>query len=104
MYHVALNMAFNAIQAMPEGGDLYLQTAFLPVENAVVLEVVDTGLGIPEEKLEQVFTPFYTDKHRGTGLGLSIAKNIVEKHQGSIRVSSRAGEGSTFRVTLPLEE
>ncbi|MCL2458167.1 MAG: ATP-binding protein [Desulfobulbus sp.] len=104
MYQVALNMAFNAIQAMPEGGDLYLQTAYQPLENAAVLEVTDTGLGIPEEKLGQIFTPFYTDKNRGTGLGLPIAKNIVEKHQGSIRVSSRASEGSTFRVILPLEE
>ncbi|WP_310600996.1 ATP-binding protein [Desulfobulbus sp.] len=103
MYQVALNMAFNAIQAMPEGGDLYLETAFLVAENAVMLEVADTGLGIPPEKLEQVFAPFYTDKNRGTGLGLPIAKNIVEKHQGSITVSSRVGEGSVFRVILPLD-
>ena len=104
IYQVALNMAFNAIQAMPEGGDLHLRTAYKPLENAVTLEVADTGIGIPEEKLEQVFTPFYTDKSRGTGLGLSIAKNIVEKHQGSISVNSRMNEGSTFRVILPLEE
>ncbi|MCL1980064.1 MAG: ATP-binding protein [Proteobacteria bacterium] len=103
MYQVALNMVFNAIQAMPEGGDLYLRTAFLLIKNAVVLEVTDTGLGIPEDKIEQVFTPFYTDKNRGTGLGLCIARNIVDKHQGSISLSSRVGEGTTFRVILPLE-
>ena len=103
MYQVALNVVFNAIQAMPEGGDLALTTALLPEEKAVTLEVTDTGLGIPEEKLAQIFTPFYTDKNRGTGLGLAIAKNIVEKHRGSITVSSQPGEGSAFRVTLPLE-
>jgi len=103
MYQVALNMVFNAIQAMPEAGDLILETAFLPEEEAVMFAVTDTGIGIPEEKLEQIFTPFYTDKNRGTGLGLAIAKNIVEKHQGIITVQSRPGEGSAFRVILPLD-
>lgn len=103
MYQVLLNMVFNAIQAMPEGGDLFLGTTALPADKAVMLEVTDTGLGIPEEKLEQIFTPFYTDKNRGTGLGLAIAKNIVDKHQGAIEVNSRPGEGSTFRVILPLD-
>jgi len=102
IYQVVFNIVFNAIQAMPEGGELFLKTAALPEEKAVMLEVTDTGLGIPPEKLDQIFTPFYTDKNRGTGLGLTIAKSIVDKHQGSITVSSRPGEGSTFRVTLPL--
>ncbi|MCL2790552.1 MAG: ATP-binding protein [Desulfobulbus sp.] len=102
VYQVALNMVFNAIQAMPEGGDLFLSTTSLPEEKAVMLEVTDTGIGIPEEKIEQIFTPFYTGKNRGTGLGLAIAKNIVEKHQGTVNVSSQPGEGSTFRVILPL--
>jgi signal transduction histidine kinase len=102
MYQVALNMAFNAIQARPEGGDLTLTTAFLPEEEAAMLEVTDTGIGIPEEKLEQIFTPFYTDKSRGTGLGLVIAKNIIEKHQGTVTVDSQPGVGSTFRILLPF--
>jgi signal transduction histidine kinase len=87
---------------MPEGGELFLKTAVLPAEKAVVLEVTDSGIGISPEKLEQIFTPFYTDKNRGTGLGLAIAKSIVDKHQGTITVSSRPGEGSTFRLTLPM--
>ena len=102
MYQVALNIVFNALQAMPEGGELSLETAILPEEKAVMFAVADTGLGIPEEKLEQIFMPFYTGKNRGTGLGLAIARNIVEKHQGTITVSSQPGEGSTFRVILPL--
>jgi len=102
MYQVIFNIVFNAIQAMPEGGELFLKTAVLPAEKAVVLEVTDSGIGIAPEKLEQIFTPFYTDKNRGTGLGLAIAKSIVDKHQGAITVSSRPGEGSTFLLTLPI--
>jgi signal transduction histidine kinase len=102
IYQVVFNIVFNAIQAMPEGGELFLETAALPEEKMVVLEVTDTGLGISPEKLEQIFTPFYTDKNRGTGLGLTIAKSIVDKHQGSITVRSTPGEGSTFRLTLPV--
>ena len=102
IYQVILNIVFNAIQAMPQGGALFLKTAALSDANAVMLEVVDTGIGISPEKLEQIFTPFYTNKNRGTGLGLAIAKSIVDKHQGSITVSSIPGEGSTFRLTLPV--
>jgi signal transduction histidine kinase len=67
-----------------------------------MLEVADSGVGIPPEKIEQIFTPCYTDKNRGTGLGLTIAKSIVDKHQGRITVSSSPGEGSIFRLILPL--
>lgn len=99
IYQVVLNIVINAIQAMPEGGQLTLTT--IAQEGSAVLEVSDTGLGIVPEKLEQIFAPFFTDKNRGTGLGLTIAKNIVEKHQGTLTVTSTPGEGSTFRMTLP---
>ncbi|ADW16876.1 signal transduction histidine kinase, nitrogen specific, NtrB [Desulfobulbus propionicus DSM 2032] len=102
IYQVLLNIVFNAIQAMPQGGDLLLNTMLEPGGGAVAVEVADSGIGIPPEKLEQIFTPFYTDKNRGTGLGLCIAKSIVEKHQGVIGVKSTPGEGSIFRVTLPV--
>jgi signal transduction histidine kinase len=92
----------NAIQAMPEGGQLTLTTG--AQEGSAVLEVSDTGLGIAPEKLEQIFAPFFTDKNRGTGLGLTIAKNIVDKHHGTLTVASTPGEGSTFRMTLPRVE
>lgn len=102
IYQVVLNVVINAIQAMPEGGQLTLSTAVC--SGNVVLEVSDTGLGIAPEKLEQIFTPFFTDKNRGTGLGLAIAKNIVEKHQGTLTVTSILGAGSTFRMMLPSGE
>jgi signal transduction histidine kinase len=102
IYQVVFNIVFNAIHAMPHVGDILVQTRASQEPSTVILEISDTGVGIPPEKIEQIFTPFYTDKNRGTGLGLTIAKNIVEKHQGSIAVTSLPDEGSTFRVTLPV--
>ncbi len=102
IYQVVFNIAFNAVQAMPFGGDLTLRTGLQAGGEAVMLEIGDTGVGIPPDRIDQIFTPFFTDKNRGTGLGLSIAKSIVEKHRGRISVTSRTGDGSTFTVILPL--
>ncbi|BCO09682.1 two-component sensor histidine kinase [Desulfolithobacter dissulfuricans] len=104
IYQVLLNMMFNAVQAMPEGGTLTLTTRPCTRGAGVILEVADTGVGMEREKMEQIFTPFFTDKNRGTGLGLAIAKNIVEKHGGRIEVESRQGEGSVFTVYLGCEK
>ncbi|MGD9950231.1 MAG: nitrogen regulation protein NR(II) [Desulfobulbus sp.] len=101
IYQVLFNIAFNAIQAMPEGGKLQIETGLVDREQ-VFVSFTDTGIGMAPEKMDQIFTPFYTDKNRGTGLGLAIAKSIVEKHEGSIKVSSQLGEGSTFLILLPL--
>jgi signal transduction histidine kinase len=102
IYQVLFNIMFNAIQAMPDGGELVVRTGSLDA-GRVVVEVSDTGIGIAPDKLEQIFTPFYTEKNRGTGLGLTIAKSIVEKHAGRIEVSSTPGAGSTFRILLPIQ-
>jgi two-component system NtrC family sensor kinase len=71
----------------------------------VVLSVRDNGTGIEEEDLKKIFTPFYTSKEatKGTGLGLSVSLGIAESHNGTIEVESRAGEGSTFSLVIPLE-
>ena len=100
IYQVLLNMFINAIQAMPEGGVLTVVTR-QGFAGEVELEVRDTGVGMSAEKIEQIFTPFYTDKNRGTGLGLAIAKNIVDKHQGRITVGSKEGQGSRFTLIFP---
>ena len=70
----------------------------------VVISVVDTGCGIPEKNLRRIFDPFFTSKDvgKGTGLGLSVSHGIIEAHGGLIEVESKVGEGSTFRVFLPL--
>lgn len=100
MYQVILNIVFNAVHAMSEqGGTLTVRTSPLP-ESGAILEIADTGCGMSEEKMTQIFIPFYTDKNRGTGLGLAITKNIVEKHGGTITVHSKEGEGTRFTVRL----
>jgi signal transduction histidine kinase len=66
----------------------------------VVVEIKDSGPGIAEDRQEQIFKPFYTDKTRGTGLGLAIVKNIIDSHQGQIEVVSSPGKGTLFRISL----
>lgn len=100
IYQVLLNMIINAIQAMPDGGTVTVVTRLSPL-GEIELEVADTGMGMPPDKLDQIFTPFYTDKHRGSGLGLAIAKNIIDKHRGRITVASVEGRGSRFTIVFP---
>ena len=104
IYQVLMNIVINAIHAMGEGGTLTIKTYPLPHGKTVAVEITDTGKGMAGDKVEQIFTPFFTDKNRGTGLGLAITKNIVEQHGGSITVRSTEGEGTTFIVVLGREE
>jgi signal transduction histidine kinase len=105
---VLLNLLINARQAMPRGGHLRLEVRQNERTQMVELCVSDTGVGIPPERLRLIFEPFYTTKepdangHGGTGLGLSVCRQIIEQHQGRIRVESLVGKGSTFTVKLPL--
>lgn len=101
VYQVLFNVVFNALQAMPEGGNLFISTMNCLETGEVMLRIADNGIGMDEEKTEQIFTPFFTDKNRGTGLGLAIAKNIIDKHQGRIEVESQKGKGSIFSIFLP---
>jgi signal transduction histidine kinase len=100
MKQAALNLVRNAIQAMPAGGRLTLETAVLP-DGAVALSVEDTGPGIPEDQRCQIFEPFFTSKAGGTGLGLPLAMHIVRDHDGEIDVRNVPGAGARFTVTLP---
>jgi signal transduction histidine kinase len=96
------NLITNAVQAMPFGGVLEIKTAVKG--NFVEIVFTDTGVGIPEDKLQHVFEPLFSTKDRGTGLGLSIVEGIVDRHKGGIGVKSRAGGGSTtFIVKLPIQ-
>jgi signal transduction histidine kinase len=89
-----LNVLLNAVQAMPEGGTLTVGAAF--EKDLVQIRISDTGVGIPPENLQKLFSPFFTTKHRGTGLGLAITRTIMEKNGGTIRVESEPGHGTTF--------
>jgi signal transduction histidine kinase len=100
MRRVFTNLVTNALQAMPEGGQLTI-TASQP-EEVVLISVQDTGVGIPEEDLPKLFHPLYTTKAKGVGLGLAVCQRLVEAHGGSITVESQVGRGSTFTVKLPV--
>jgi PAS domain S-box-containing protein len=102
------NLILNALQAMPEGGEL-LAKVFPGKKSGEVLQdikiqVSDSGGGIPPERLKKLFDPFFTTKYGGTGLGLTIAHSIVNGHRGFIDVESKVGQGTTFTVTLPLHQ
>ncbi len=93
-----LNLARNGLEAMDEKGVLRIETRDL--EDRVQLLVSDTGNGIPPEKVERLFEPFYTTKEQGTGLGLALCLSIAERHEGRIEVQSTVGKGTTFIVTF----
>lgn len=95
---VALNLAKNAIEAMPDGGTLRL--AVTVQEELAVLTVEDTGVGVPEGV--KILDAFQTTKPNGTGLGLAIVKQIVTSHRGCLSWQSTPGKGTVFRVTLPM--
>jgi PAS domain S-box-containing protein len=98
---VFLNLILNAIDAMPNGGTLTVRT--IAGASVAVVEIQDSGIGIPEEIRARLFEPFFTNKPNGTGLGLSISAHIVTQHGGQIEVESAEGHGSTFRVVLPYQ-
>jgi signal transduction histidine kinase len=98
---VLVNLIKNAIQAMTKGGILTLQTG--EGAEGIWMSISDTGCGIPPEKLNHIFQPFYTTKKKGTGLGLMIVQRIIREHGGRIELDSRIDQGTTFRIWLPLE-
>ena len=115
---VLLNLFVNARQAMPDSGELYLETSITELDDAacrshqiepgryVKIEVTDTGIGMDETIRQQVFDPFFTTKEKGhgTGLGLASAYGIIKNHGGVITVDSEVGHGTTFNIYLPISE
>jgi signal transduction histidine kinase len=105
---ILVNLIINARQAMPNGGRLKVEVRENARAGMVEVRIADSGCGIAPEKLRLIFEPFYTTKspdehgHGGTGLGLSVCRQIIEQHNGRIRVESTLGKGSTFTVKLPL--
>ncbi len=97
-----LNLAQNALAAMPNGGTLGVRTE--RKDDEIRLSISDTGVGIPEENLPKIFEPYFTTKDTGTGLGLTLTFKIVKEHGGDIAVVSKSGQGSTFTITLPLPQ
>jgi len=100
---VVLNLVLNAVQAMPDGGDLCINCAGMAPDR-VALRITDTGTGINPMDRPRLFDPFFTTRPDGTGLGLAIAHNIVLAHGGAIDVESEAGKGTTFTIILSKEK
>jgi two-component system NtrC family sensor kinase len=109
---VLLNLSLNARDAMPEGGTLHITTRMARKADqelllggpSVLVQIRDTGTGIPEENLRYIFEPFFSTKGGGgTGLGLWVSQDIIKQHGGQIRVRSRPGRGTTFTIALPVE-
>jgi len=99
------NIVLNAVQAMPQGGTLGISSEVRNVpgeEKTVLINISDDGFGIPEEHLDQIFNPFFTDKEGGTGLGLAVTNKIIEDQDGSITVRSERGKGTDFTISLPV--
>jgi len=103
-----INFISNAIDAMPNGGTITVKTYLEELNNVnySVLEVEDSGQGIPDKKIDNIFEPFYSSKEigEGTGLGLSICKKIIDEHHGLIKVESTLGKGTSFKVLLPVPD
>ena len=100
-----LEIVSNALDAMPEGGHLRITASAGgngTASNEVILEVSDTGGGIPEAAMASVFEPFFTTRQEGTGLGLAIAKRYVEQNGGRLEIESQQGRGTTVRLRLPM--
>jgi signal transduction histidine kinase len=95
------NFGMNAIEAMPDGGDLIISTK--NTDGFIEIRFQDFGGGIAEDIIEKIFYPFFTTKEQGTGLGLAIAYRIIEEHKGRIKVESRSGIGTAFEIILPKD-
>ena len=99
-----INLIFNAIDAMPDGGTLWISAHYESPSKQVIISVKDNGIGIAEENIPRLFEPFFTTKKEGygVGLGLSTVWGIMERHGGMVKVESRPGKGATFKLVLPV--
>ena len=101
IYQAFLNILINAMQAMPAGGKIQIETS--SDDNIIAIHFKDEGEGIPETVLEKIWDPFFTTKEMGTGLGLGIVKNIIESHKGNIQIAGRAERGTRVTAELPVK-
>jgi two-component system NtrC family sensor kinase len=97
---VMINLLLNAVDVMPEGGDIHILAR--AAKGGVEILFQDSGPGIPDDRLSHIFEPFYSTKDGGMGLGLTVSYNIVTAHGGTLELASTKGPGACFRVYLPI--
>ena len=102
LHRAFLNIFINSIQAMEDGGNITIRIEEQKENHRV--EIQDTGIGIRDENLKKIFSPFFTTKEKGSGLGLSIVKNIIEGHKGKVWIESEEGVGTKVFLTLPRRQ
>jgi two-component system, NtrC family, sensor histidine kinase HydH len=102
LYQAFLNLLINGMQAMPDGG--VIEVTIEKEDKALWVLIEDEGVGVPPQVMEKVWDPFFTTKEKGTGLGLGIVRNIIESHDGKIRVDNRKGKGARVTVKFPLDK
>jgi two-component system, sporulation sensor kinase A len=101
LIQVFINILKNALDAMPKGGKIQVET-FLSSNTKVTVRITDTGVGIPKERLKKIGEPFFTLKEKGMGLGLTMSNKIIYEHKGSLHIDSEVGKGTTVEVTMPI--
>ena len=106
LHQALMNIILNSLEAMPKDGTLNVCSEYEQKDEAIKIEITDTGYGIAEENLPYLFEPFFSSKPegKGTGLGLSIVYEVIDEHNGSIEVESKVGKGTTFTVKLPIHK
>jgi signal transduction histidine kinase len=104
LQQVFMNLMLNAIEAMKETGGVLTVKTQLGQDDQLLISVSDTGVGLPKEKIEQIFDAFFTTKPQGSGMGLSISRSIIESHGGRLWATANNGRGATFHFTLPTAE
>lgn len=101
---VFVNLILNAIEAMTEGGKIFIKAKPSNTDERIIIEIVDQGIGIPEDRILKLGEPFYSTKEKGTGLGLTICNRILNNHKGTMYISSKVNEGTTVTINLPNKQ
>jgi signal transduction histidine kinase len=104
LQQVFVNLLLNAAHAIDQEGTIEIRTRAHPAGKHLVIEVQDSGCGIPPEHLDKIFEPFFSTIKDGSGLGLAVSYGIVHNHKGELTVESQAGKGSCFSITLPMQQ